>query len=80
MYIVNLLATCDVAAVEVNTLFAHLLQNVGCDNKFVGARADKCGVCGGDGTSCSQHRNTYSRQNLMNGERWVDHCMYRCVT
>ena len=68
LYLVNLLATFAVAAIEVNTLFAHSLQNVGCDNKFVGARADKCGVCSGNGTSCSQTRNTLSLQNLKNSE------------
>ena len=37
----------------INLSLLHFLQEVGCDLKLEsGAVVDRCGVCGGDGSSC----------------------------
>lgn len=40
---------------KIKFLFLYILQRVGCDLKIGSAKkVDACGVCGGDGNSCTQ--------------------------
>ena len=68
------------AATEFNMyLLARSTQNVGCDNRFDGAQSDRCGVCNGDGSSCSLVQRTYSATNQQFGEQRTNHCHVVCA-
>ena len=58
------------AAIVVNIYpLSRSPQNVGCDNRFDGAQSDRCGVCNGDGSSCSLVQRTFSATNQQFGEQ-----------
>ena len=42
-----------------------ILQEIGCDLELrTGVKLDKCGVCGGNGSSCSNERYVWERESL----------------
>ena len=47
------------------TAIKDILQEIGCDLELrTGVKLDKCGVCGGNGSSCSDERYIWEKKSL----------------